>query len=397
MSGSVDSTEAFLEPEQPANPGGRVAPEDDDEVVLDLYFAADQIVSIIKPVSLCMAVVVYIVRSVTLGNDGFNGVLVFNENDATSAGAKIGGAILNAAIILAFIVTMTIIFVCLYKYRCMKIIYGWLLLSTGLLLFVFAAFIGTLILDAYSVAVDWITMSLFLWNFAVVGLVSVFYRGPLKLQQGYLILVSALLASSLSRFPEWTTWALLGIVACYDIVAVLCPKGPLRILVEEAQNRPDEPLPGLLYSAGMAYMVGMATDGGSSKSGSASASGGANSSSSSSLDHVPSSRHEASGTEHATRNPLDEESGRGVKLGLGDFIFYSVLLARAAATHWDSTFVCFLSLLMGLILTLLLLGLLGHALPALPLSIALGIIFYFLTRYVTSPFLLTTSAAQIYF
>ena len=48
-------------------------------------------------------------------------------------------------------------------------------------------------------------------------------------------------------------------------------------------------------------------------------------------------------------------------------------------------------------MTLLLLGLLGHALPALPLSIALGIIFYFLTRYVTSPFLLTTSAAQIYF
>ena len=35
-----------------------------------------------------------------------------------------------------------------------------------------------------------------------------------------------------------------------------------------------------------------------------------------------------------------------MKLGLGDFIFYSVLLARAAATHWDSTFVCFLSLLM---------------------------------------------------
>lgn len=48
------------------------------------------------------------------------------------------------------------------------------------------------------------------------------------------------------QLPEWTTWGVLGAVSAWDIVAVLTPRGPLKLLVEEAERR-EEPIPGLVY------------------------------------------------------------------------------------------------------------------------------------------------------
>lgn len=301
------------------------------------------------------------------------------------------------------------------------------------------------IIQHFSVPVDSITCFVLLFNFTVLGTLSVFSEGmPIVVRQCYMVVMGIVVAAWFTKLPEWTTWFILVALALYDLVAVLAPGGPLKLLVELASTR-DQELPAMVYEArptvsrsggggsSLRVLVG-GGGGGVSDSGSVELQAVGDGAATHNLDYnavavmdvdgVGRSRegHSASpvSSEHSRElgsvgnresvaeeemSPLVELMGwgdnreeprglveesdnidRGIKLGLGDFIFYSVLVGRAAMYDLMTVYACYLAIISGLGCTLILLSVYNKALPALPISIMLGVVFYFLTRLLMEPF-----------
>lgn len=404
-----------------------------------LNYGARNVIELFIPVSLCMLIVVGTLKATDSYHYSSQTVIWYAQmmftDQSVDTGTRVWQSFANAFIMLIFIVIMTTVLILLYKFECYTTIHGWLILSSLLLLFMFATMYIAQILKVYNIPIDMYTLGVLIWNFGIVGMICIHWKGPLLLQQGYLITISAFLALVFIRcLPDWTVWTVLAIVSVWDLVAVLCPCGPLRILVETAQERNEPIFPALIYSSTMMWEaisiihattvastvrdqhpveihyeeesqqaedaepavdevwrrpnVRALNSRGSDQESTQVRSRGSGSTTNQTLDGQPQPR---------VRVEPNTEEERGVKLGLGDFIFFSVLVGKASSYgDWTITLSCYVAILVGLCLTLSLLAVFRKALPALPISIAFGLSSFFLSYMFVVPFSQKITTDQIF-
>jgi len=487
----------------------------------ELLYSSSSYYAIAKPVTLTMVLaalaVVFVNTDETReeGEEAMAGAYqVWKIDSAGSNGQALAMSFANALVMVSFICAMTFLIVILYRFRCMKCLIGYMMTCSCVLLGVLGGNLMQTAIHIYNVPVDKLSFFLFVFNFCIVGVISVFYgRGiPKFVTQGYLIATSVILAWHISYFDDWTAWTLLLMLALYDLCAVLTPCGPLKALVELMSQEEAPEMPGLLFEADLPPDVKRPgipkTQTGLSQNSSR------NQSEEESDDRPPSSRSarpvKANGNDTAEltdedltvniplaiakvynlpvisipsgskkilnperdndsnvsaspllqedvgvgdsavsipENPtptqlramvtvrlpshggrIEQVSRRGkrvflerdrhgdpkrilwvdrngkvfaemrsdddegpetnsIRLGLGDFIFYSVLVAKAAQYSFATFAACVLVILAGLGSTLVLLSVYHHALPALPISIILGVVFYLMTRTFIEPWI----------
>ncbi len=422
---------------------------------------------------------------------------VWKIDEDESMWTNIAMSLANGLVMVSVICMMTFVIVLLYKYECMLFLIGYMMFCSTSLLGFLGGHMWWVAIQIYHLPVDKISYYLGLWNFATVGVLAVFYgRGvPKVVTQGYLIATSIILAWHLDYFDEYSTWALLFMLALYDLCAVLTPCGPLKALVNlmSRDNAPE--MPGLLYEAelppearrpgGLRNTRTRSDDDNSGvwsnrsstqspasiliplavarvynlpvialppqserimrqRSGNSTGDAPLLEENYNDGPHIPDDpnpeqlhadvevklpenggriekirrngktlymERDRHGTpkrvlwvdrqgrvfaESSEDGEEDEADKNTIRLGLGDFIFYSVLVAKAAQHSYTTFLACCLVILAGLGGTLVLLSVYHHALPALPISITLGIFFYLVTRTFIEPFVEAVMLKPLY-
>ncbi|XP_057805045.1 presenilin-like protein At2g29900 [Salvia miltiorrhiza] len=412
-----------------------------------LETCGEEIIRIITPVSICMLLVVILVSILNEGSsldDSLSfatmATMAYNESSSDSIWDKLKGALLNSLVFVAVVTVATFLLVLLFYFRCTKFLKYYMGFSSLLVLGFMGGEIALFLIKVSSFPIDCVTFAVALYNFTVVGVMAVFMsKMAIFVTQAYLVVIGMLVAYWFTLLPEWTTWALLVAMSLYDLAAVLLPGGPLRLLVELAMSR-DEDIPALVYEARPVISDAGLSDGVVRRRVWREGRGDFDEDQRLRSDLVSDSslRTYLYGESESERTIVDAEEGRAlggnselaapliqhinirisdnavsnenlalegiglgssgaIKLGLGDFIFYSVLVGRAAMYDFMTVYACYLAVIAGLGITLMLLAFYRKALPALPFSVLLGVLFYLLTRLLLETFVVQCSMNLLMF
>lgn len=392
----------------------------DTSVINFIEYSSRKIIKVAIPVVITLIIDAIIVRFIekTHGSVSLNRSLVQTMN-YTDQNINMHDSIIIAIAMIISILVVTIILLTLYYFGFKKIIFIWMIVAVSIILSYYVIMCLWKVPINLNLPIDYISLIFVLSNLVVVGNMSIFWRAPKIFTQIFLVFISVLIALVFLTLPDWTVWMLLVLLVIYDACVVLCPHGLLNMLIKKSEERNDA-IPALVYSTAV-YNHDDNDDDDDDMNQNGDEDGDGNGSGSDDGDNndsdLPNNNdnrnvmndeyNDQIGVEINLNNidhsiPIEEvnlnDSGRrsrsrghdkdddSIRLGLGDFCFYGIMLTRAARLGWDLVILVIFAVILGLSLTLLVLAKLRRPLPALPFSLILGIIFFMIGATTFRPF-----------
>ncbi|CAI2302940.1 unnamed protein product [Caenorhabditis sp. 36 PRJEB53466] len=273
---------------------------------------------------------------------------------------------------MAFIIVATIFGVACYMKKLYRLITVYLVGNSLFLLLLYGLFHLRNLLSALSLPTSLPTAVFLVFNFGSLGLLALHYECSLRLHQFYLVMLAALTAIFLTDLlADWTVWILLIGMSLWDLFAVLAPCGPLKTLVETVNRRGEEYLPALVYNTSSCV----------------------NERETEQFENVEMT---VPGRIPSVVAPWDDEEEGELRLGMGDFVFFSLMLANVVLTAPLLTAVaCFVSNIAALTIILPIVALHRKAIPALPVPLFCAGAFYFSSLKTLTPFIAEITTRMI--
>lgn len=299
--------------------------------------------------------------------------------EAVAFAESIVNNIIIVSVFVILIIMMTLLMLFIFYMGWHACLNNYFYIPSLLIMALITPYVLCNVLTSLNVTLDYITLIIIMWNFTAFGMMSIFAiyeQAPLCAQQFYLIHNSAILAVLIiSALPGWAPWLLLVFLVFWDLFAVLAPMGPLNLLIDMAEREGVVDMPGLLYNTDSTFkqpedqeaITPIQEDGKLSKN------------------LITSGNSNVNSGESKERKRRKSIEDKGVNMGLGDFIFYSILIGMTVkgrrSEDFYSTVAALNGVIVGLVLTLGILAATRRALPALPISIALGLMMAASTYY----------------
>lgn len=429
-----------------SNMSNKEEPNSDESSDIQLDLVSSRICQVIIPVTLCSLYVTILVRILERNVNEVSSIidrtwsrlgLAPSDTDTLSSALVNNIIIVSVFIILVVVVTLVVLFIFYMEWHgCLT--YYFYLPSLIIMAILSPVYFRDILMSLNWFGIDLISLLVLNWNFTALGMIAIFHIyliTPLYLQQFYLIHNSAILAVLIIRsLPSWTPWLLLTVLVLWDLFAVLAPFGPLNLIVNMAEKEGVIGMPGLIYTTDPGSELDTEPNGKKARfTGQRrvlkdnSEMTDANQTQIDSLNTIESdttpkfatsdeaevdeANKEASDAKKSPRANKEDSSKqaadrrlsmqeKGVDIGLGDFIFYSLLVGVTVkgrnTEDYYATLASMNAILVGLVLTLVILALTRRTLPALPISIALGLIVTPLVMSFAKPFSNKLAEEQIF-